>query len=49
MSNPGEGVVPPLYLSVVASEQGTYGSPSNTVPNYTYISKNTWNESEILF
>ena len=36
-SNPGNGLHPPLHLSVVAIERGVFGSPSNAVANFTFL------------
>ena len=36
-SNPGNEVEPSLHLSVVDNEKGTFGSPSTTVTNFTYL------------
>ena len=36
-SNPGRGVEPSLHFSVVAIEKRAFGSPSNTVANFTYF------------
>ena len=36
-SNPGNGVAPPLHLSVVAIEKGAFRSPSSKVTNFTYL------------
>ena len=39
-SNPGKGVAPsPSYWKVVAIEKGAFGSPSTTVANFTYSSR----------
>ena len=32
----GEELRPPLHLGVVANQKGAFGSPSTTVPNFTY-------------
>ena len=36
-SNPGTGVVSPLFCGVVAIEKGAIKSPSTTVANFTFF------------
>ena len=50
-SNPGKGVVPSLYIGVVAMEKAAFGSPSTVVANFTYflyiyIERERWGEWE---
>ena len=43
-SNPRKGERPSLHLGVVATEKGTFGSPSSTVSNFsTYLGIYTYN------